>query len=457
LSLSTRNIRRTATLTVGLCVAGALAAFAAPIERIDTAATATATARRIFPPAVDVVSVSNVGSLTTTNRDRALAAASAAGVPAVEGRGYSLGMTRVLRGTTVVQRASGTSGLAQFPMSVTALPPEALAATMGVDVSSTVVAGNVVMAQSSADLRGARAGDVIELVSVSGGVRSYTIGLVAADSVVGGTEIVISTAQATQLGATDSTRVLIYGISNRQGIEDALAARGLTTDRNVRVSRSWDPRSPDSTLSLLRTKQRLGEFAFSVSSSGSVSIDPAWTSANLPAQATLYSSVGVRARCHNAIIADLAAAFNDIAARGLAGEIDLANTNTYGGCFNPRFNRVAGNLGNLSRHTWAQAIDMNTVENCIGCTPKWDCRLVRIFRAHNFAWGGNFLARDGMHFEWVGEPRHTLQFPSTYCPNLPSGGIEQGPAPTGEAGSQVVITNRSEFFGEDGWNEVPHD
>jgi hypothetical protein len=53
-----------------------------------------------------------------------------------------------------------------------------------------------------------------------------------------------------------------------------------------------------------------------------------------------------------------------------------------------------------------------------------DCRVVRIFRAHNFAWGGNFINPDGMHFEWVGEPRNTFLYPSRYCPNVPSGGIE---------------------------------
>jgi hypothetical protein len=117
----------------------------------------------------------------------------------------------------------------------------------------------------------------------------------------------------------------------------------------------------------------------------------------------------------------------------LAGLIDLANTNTFGGCFGPRFTRLVGSqLGTLSRHTWAQAIDMNTATNCQGCVPKMDCRIVRIFRKHGFAWGGNFIKSDGMHFEWVGEPRNTYQYPSRYCPNVPGGGIESvGPASGG--------------------------
>ena len=120
-----------------------------------------------------------------------------------------------------------------------------------------------------------------------------------------------------------------------------------------------------------------------------------------------------------------------------------SNANTFGGCFGPRFTRIVGTqLGTLSRHTWAQALDTNTVANCQGCVPQMDCRVVRIFRAHNFAWGGNFLLSDGMHFEWVGEPRNTYQYPSRYCPNVPSGGIES---------FALTRDSRGDMFANDGW------
>ena len=41
---------------------------------------------------------------------------------------------------------------------------------------------------------------------------------------------------------------------------------------------------------------------------------------------------------------------------------------------------------------------------------------MRIFRKHGFAWGGNFLIPDGMHFEWVGERRRQDQLPVALLP-----------------------------------------
>jgi len=47
-----------------------------------------------------------------------------------------------------------------------------------------------------------------------------------------------------------------------------------------------------------------------------------------------------------------------------------------------------------------------------------------------------------MHFEWVGEPRNTFQYPSRYCPNVASGGIES---------FGVRRDNRGSMFADDGW------
>ena len=131
---------------------------------------------------------------------------------------------------------------------------------------------------------------------------------------------------------------------------------------------------------------------------------------------------------------------------GLAWAIDATNANSYGGCAigRVRFARITQALGSVSRHSWGQPLDTNTTSNCQGCVPRMDCRVVRIFRKHGFAWGGNFLTPDGMHFEWVGEPRNALPYPSKYCPNLTGGRVQV-------IGPPRVRAARSMLFADDGF------
>ena len=132
---------------------------------------------------------------------------------------------------------------------------------------------------------------------------------------------------------------------------------------------------------------------------------------------------------------------NEVIASGLEYTINYFHANTAGGCYVPRFNRLTPNssIGFLSRHTWGQAVDTNTVGSCQGCAPPdMDCRTVRIFRKHGFAWGGNFLTPDGMHFEWVGKRRDVGLYPSRYCGNTNAGSLA---ALDGESGD--ITAHRS--------------
>ena len=448
-------MRRHLVAIAAVVLSVATVADAAGIGSVNQSATATQAAVPTVP-LIDAVSVFQTGELTTPIRDAALAAAKDVGAPAVVGTGFSAGLYRVRRGAAVIQQARG-SGWA-FPMSISSLPIEAIGAVMGRQVSGPISIGQVVMGQSTATLRGAQVGDVIDLRASSGALVSYTIGLIAPDTQIGSTEIVMTVAQAGALfgGTALPTRVLIYGMASRSALDTALAARGLTTNSKVRIRHTWDPAEPDSTLSMVRTKQLLGEFDIdyaNLSLAGWTAMSPTWVAANLPSSRRSYPT-GILARCHNVIHADLTAALQEVVNSGLAGYIDAANANAYGGCATgqARFSRITGNLGSVSRHSWGQPLDTNTVTNCQGCVPKMDCRVVRIFRKHNFAWGGNFLTPDGMHFEWVGERRDTVQFAAKYCPN-----------PVGAAGSDVGADPLSQpqglavIFGDDGFADEAHE
>lgn len=420
----------------------ASAADPAPTENIAVAASPGSPAGRIAY-GVEAVSINQFGAMTPSLQSRAENVALAINAPSATGRGFTIGLYAVRRGDTVIQQFAGTGGVWRYPVNVSALPVDAIGRVMSLRVSSLVAQGYIVMSQTSADLRGARAGDVVDLIAADGNARSFVIGAVAPDSEVGGTEIVMSLDQADVLGATITTRVVIYGQFSRDQLDAALAAQGLVDGAGVRISKSWNPANPDGTLGLGQTKAKLGEFALRVSGD-SITMDPDWVAANI--QRADFQYIGVRAYCHRLIVDDLQAALKEVFEAGLSYAIDLANTNTYGGCWNPRYARASAEIGTVSRHAWGMAFDTNTTTNAQGTTPRMDCRVVRIFRKHNFAWGGNFLLPDGMHFEWVGQPRNTWAYPSKYCPNVPSGGIESA--------FRVTPTERDTMFAGDDWSPV---
>ncbi len=435
---------------IAAVVAIAVPVLAAGPDEIDAPAVALDTAVPASPLAADVVSVYNSGPLDDSVAAAAFAAARDAGGTAAISRSAAVPMRRVLRGAAVVQQAP--SGYA-YPMSTTVLPNGVVGRVMGRDVSAVLSPSTIVMSALTAGLRGAQAGDTIEVVVAGGAIVTMTIGAVVDDAVTGGTELLMSPAAADRLGINRLSQVVIWGFESRSALDQALAARGLITT-SIRVRRSWDAFDPDLTLGYARTKQALGEFAYRVSSNGSVFVDSAWESANI-----IYGSVGqspyrltLPTGCHRTVRASLAAAMDEAIEAGVADSIDYGHANTAGGCYVRRFNRLTPNssIGFLSRHTWGMAVDTNTLGSCQGCAPPdfvthpRGCDLVRIFRKHGFAWGGNFLTPDGMHFEWVGEPRDRFEYPSRYCPNTASGSRpDDGARPVGE-------TARATIFAHDG-------
>lgn len=454
------RIGAVAAITVALLSASLPGSAGAPSAAIVEGASVDALAQSVRS-SLEVVSVSQRGGLTIDTIWAAQSVANTVRVPVSLGRGFSLGLRKIMRGSTVVQTSLGAGW--GFPMAVTALPLEAIASIMGRDIASPISSGRIVLGQSTADLRGAMVGDQVQLITGSGAVVPFEVGLIAPDALIGGTEIVMSAAMASAIGATVDTRVLLYGSFDRDALESTLASMQLTFNSRLRVSRSWDPMSPDETMSLIDTKLLLGEFQLdyaNLTEDGWTAIDELWKSEYLPPSRVLYGA-GLVTKCNRVIRDDIVAALEEIEdlameapelinydiAKEPSTGIDVNNSNSYGGCAigKARLSRTGTAIGTVSRHSWGQALDVSTVANRQGTVPILDCRIVRVFRKHGFAWGGNFLTPDGMHFEWVGEPRDEVLTPVPYCPNPAPPDPEVGPAFVAE--DNFV---RSHLFADDG-------
>lgn len=402
--------------------AGVVGAAVGDVGRIDDAAESSATSERIDRPVGGLVVAYDVGAVDQAVVDALGAASRAAGGSSSTRRGGSVGLRRILRGSSVVH--APPSGYL-IPMVFTSASFDAHRGVYGLRIASVLGAGDAVVNELTAGLTGARVGDQLELRTATGGTLRVRVGLVADDAAVGGSEIVIDTAVAERLGFTEDISAVAWGF-DRQRFDAEVARLGLDARADTDVARSWDPFDPDWTLSTARTKVMLGEPWYRVDPDGSIAMHPTWIGTYLTDGRVLLDPViQVRAQCHRQVVGDLSAALAEVAAAGLAAAIEVANANAYGGCFVPRYSRSSGYL---SRHTYGMAFDTNTVSNCLGCRPVMHCDVVRIFRKHGFAWGGNFRRPDGMHFEWVGEPRHLVDFPSEYCPNV-VGATVAGSAP----------------------------
>ena len=133
-------------------------------------------------------------------------------------------------------------------------------------------------------------------------------------------------------------------------------------------------------------------------------VAPVWETVTLaalalPAPLALNGHPGAvvtHVRCHHLIVPHVAAAFG-----ALHGAGQWALLRDFGGCYEWRCQRLAPAV--RSRHSWGIALDLNVADNPFLAPPLMPAPVVSAFKAHGFAWGGEFVHRpDGMHFEFVG-------------------------------------------------------
>ena len=402
--------------TVGFVVAGALP-LAAQADTINPPLPDTAEATA---PLKRAISISQPREFSSADRKKVIALAKKAGARAFPGRAVTLGLVRVQRvdsttlKKTVVQKV--LKGY-QVPMSTTVQDIEVVRNLMSLQAAEALQANTIVMGRSSAIIRGARIGDIVTLLDIRDKQHEFVIGNIAEDILVGEADLLLSPRQADVLGAKMITRYTIIGFTNATALENAIRIAGFRDGNAFHIRKTWDAPNPDATRGLAAAKRMVGEFAYKVSELGKVLLEGGWPQKFISPR-TVFDDIGIKAACNVNVRVAIQGALSEVRRQGLSRYVDVGNTNAYGGCFYPRYNRLAGKLGYLSRHSWGMALDMNTSVNGQGVVPRMDCRIVRIFRHWGFAWGGNFTPSDGMHFEYVGERRDNLVFPSRYCPNI---------------------------------------
>ena len=353
------------------------------------------------------------GSLLPWQATAIAGAASAAGASAHRVSSPTLPMTAHRRGGRLVWAAPGR---ARIPMATTVVSRWHIRAVGGQELHDALLAGAVAVGSVTASRRGIRVGDQLELRDRRNRPRFLRVGAIVDQRLVEGRDLLLPVhVSEPRFGSLSVSHMVIAGIRTPESVEEALRERGFVFGTEYRLRRSWDPPDPDDVLGASEVAARFGQLMYTAPSSARISVVPAYTNRLVR---VAYTGVALRHHCHARVVGAIQSALTEIAAAGLASRIDVANSNTHGGCFVSRYARFQGAYGTPSRHAWGIAFDVNTVSNAQGKVPVLDCDVVRIMRKWGFAWGGNFLRPDGMHFEWAGGRRDLLGYPSRYCPNL---------------------------------------
>jgi hypothetical protein len=281
-----------------------------------------------------------------------------------------------------------------FPIDAFAVDADDYAPFVGLSVRSEIVhtlrEGKAVLGEHSASLR--RLGPGGMLVFRTGSVR---VGAVVPDDAVGWCEVLLNREVGRRLGIAHEryllaqpSQPLTRPVWRRKLLpfvgEDPLRADVADATPYVRVASGVKPP--------ILLKQRFGEFAATPQADPAyLTIDPAWVERNIvTTEVPLLGQV----TCHRKLIPMVRGALYEIAASGLASEIEV-----YSGCWASR-TIARSPTAPPSYHAYGAAIDINAPQNPYGAKPTMNREIVRIFESWGFNWGGDFLIPDGHHFEF---------------------------------------------------------
>ncbi len=376
---------------------------------------ASASEDKTFPSTLltPTMSISRSSSLTPSMARSMVAAATSVGAVGHVVSFPMVSLTGQRRNDEDVLRL--TNGW-RIPMATMVAPVAYIAAVGGQEMANAAADGYVLMGETSAEVRGAKVGDVMALRDSRFRPKLFTVGAIVPDRFVDWGDFYMTDTTARVLGDMKISRVMVTGMSSSKSVIAAWKAKRFPIGSQFRLRTSWDRVNPDGTLGTATTKRLLGELIYKPTTGSSMLVDATWATKNIVWK-KVYQGINLANNCHKTVAAALQNALTEIKAAGLSNAIDVRNSNRYGGCFVGRYNRFGGVFGSPSRHAWGMAFDINTATNPQGGVPQMNCSVVRIFRKWGFAWGGNFWPTDGMHFEYVGERRDQCGYPSTYCPN----------------------------------------
>ena len=276
------------------------------------------------------------------------------------------------------------------------LPPEAR------PIVAHLQDGQAILGQTSARLRNLGPGGVIHLL----GGASVTVAGVLPDELVGAAEIVVTRATGAAIGIKQNRYVLFKPSTGLRPRAQQLVNRFralLPPDAPYPVVQVRAPgetkylRMGDAVLPPALIKRRFGEWAGRPQPGGTgyIEIDPSWVQQNI---VTADLPVLGRVSCNRRLLPQLKGAMAALVAQGLASTIHSTD-----GCFSSRF-VLRSPSASISHHAWGVAIDVNADTNRFGTPPTQDPRLVALMQQWGFAWGGDWVVPDGMHFEYLHPP-----------------------------------------------------
>jgi hypothetical protein len=290
-----------------------------------------------------------------------------------------------------------------FPLDAIAYDPATYAAFVPAAERALVEglgAGEALLGRTSARLRRLGPGGTLAL---AGGTGVRIAGVVD-DTTIGGAEVALTVAGAAPLAAGSpafGTERYLLVRHHQVRAEAESTIRGLVpAGTAVRIRAPGETpflHHGDAVLPQAVIKDRFGEFAYRRGAPDDRAIvqEPAWEAENIVAATVPLLG---RVRCHRSLVPALRGALTEAESRGLGGLLPLTGSD---GCWNAR---LTGPEGELSRHGWGAALDLNSAKNPTGLDSVQDPRLIEIMERWGFTWGGRWLVPDPAHFEYVRPP-----------------------------------------------------